>query len=70
MRDALFPLVGVIIGALTVGMSLNGMHGASIDGIWDCYHSQATQQYEETGWLCINRNNRDERIDDLITQEN
>lgn len=70
MKEALIPLAGVIIGFALAGISSNEMHGASIDGAWDCYHSQATQQYEETGWLCINRNNRDERVDDLITQEN
>lgn len=40
----------------------------SVDGAWDCYHSVATQQYEETGWECINRANRDERVNDLQTE--
>lgn len=35
---------------------------------WDCDYYTATQKYENEGWQCINRGNRDWRIGNLKTR--
>lgn len=63
-----FSFVWVFLAAIIYTYASSLLAPISVDGAWDCYHSTATQQYEETGWECINRSNRDERVNDLQTE--